>query len=940
MKHTFLLFFAAFALQFAAAQNPTQISIKGMVADTSGEELPFSTVMLLNPKDSSLLLFKQANDKGEFEFTNVKNIAYVLKVFSTSYIPYFKPLSPSALPQNDVGTLKLKVISKALMEVVVKTAKATLTMKGDTIEYNAAAFKVPPGSTVEDLLRRLPGMEVDGDGNIKAQGKDIKNVYVDGKTFFSNDPKAATRNLDAHVISKVQVFTEKSEQEKLTGVSDGKKDKAMNLELKEEFKKGAFGKITAAGGSKERWASRGNYNRFNKTEQFSVIGYGNNINETGVNWEDYSEFKGQNAYNGRETGDFGFNAGGGNRFIFMNDANSFVNNFDGRGFTKNAGIGTNYNFDNKKRKFNANYLFNQVQLNLDQFSEKQSFLKDGSFYNTDTLTKSNFRKVHSIASRIEQEIDSMNTLIVKVDFRGSFSESDELQHQLFTKDKVLRNNDLSVSNANDLSAYNVGGTGIFRHKFKRKGRAFALSGSYNWNKNEGIDNLVSINQFFTANNPTEQIRYLNRNNNNTETQQIKSSLLYVEPLSKKFFLETFYNFVNKNNDVSRQVTDPSMGEKRLDSLSIYYENDVLYNRLGSTIRYAHEGVNVSAGLAAQQISLGGKYAIAKTEDWLVKPFSVNYLNVVPYLETEIELPNDMNVSFNYSYQVEEPQLTDLQPIPNVNNPAFRIEGNPNLSPERNHDISSSLHYWNSGAASNIGINAGYKSYDNRIVYKQTIENIDKIGLRTTTSPVNVAGGNAFEASIWGGFPIIKNKLKFNCYGNLNFDVQPSFVNDIENETRSRNYNLNSTLTLTPNPRLIFSVSGRLGRNEIKYSISPAQNQVILNNTLNSSLKLNVYKKLFLESNLAYTSYVNERFGFDQKIPIWNASLRQLLTKNNKMEMRLAVFDILDRRVKISQFASQNYVSRSIAPTLARYVMLSISYNVRGYESKLAKNNWW
>lgn len=930
--------FAFFLLSFSSAyaQTPERISIKGTVIDTSGENLPFATVMLLNPKDSSLIQFKQSDDNGAFEFSKMKNAPYVLKVFYTGFIPYFRPIVPSENAEIDLGKLKLKIIAKELMEVVIKTAKSTLTMRGDTIEYNAAAFKVPPGSTVEDLLRRLPGIEVDAEGNLKAQGKDVTKMYVDGKSFFGSDPKAATKNLDANVISKVQVFNEKSEQAKLTGVDDGKKEKAMNLELKDEFKKGKFGKITAAVGNESRWATRGNYNRFNTKEQFSIIGFGNNINETGVNWEDYSEFKGQNTWGNQDRGDFGFSGGG---FNYNMGNAAYMNNFDGRGFTKNAGIGTNYNFDNKKRKFNANYFFNQTALDLEQFSERQSFLKDASFRNTDTLVRNNLKQNHSVVARIEEELDSMNLLVVKVDMRMTMNDLQDAQHQVFSKNSTERNNDLSINTKTDNTTTVLNSLAIFRHKFKKKGRSFAASGAFTYNNTSGYDNLISLNQFFTANTVSDQISYFNRNGNDTKSQQGKSSLLFTESLTKKIFLESFYNFALTNNSVSRPVTDAPDGGKRIDSLSIYYENNILYNRLGSTIRYAHEGVNISTGLAAQQIQLGGKYAIEKGEDWLNQPIQRNFSNIIPFFDADIEFENDININLGYSYAVQEPKIEDLQPVPNVNNPAFRIEGNPNLTPERSHDLNASLNYWNSASNAHVGFGANHSIFNNNIVYNQTIENIEKVGLRTTTKPINVNAGTSTDFNFWSGFPIIKSKLTANISGGANLSNEPSFVNDIQNETNSQNLRCNVGLTFVPNPKLIFGISGRLNRNFISYSISPDQNQVILNQTLNTSIKWAFFKKTFLESNFAYSAYQNERFDFNQKIPIWNASIRQLLTKNNKLEVRLAVFDLLNKRVSINQNATQNFVQRSVAPTLARYVMLSLSYNLRGYEAKLKKNNW-
>lgn len=939
MKHfgRFAVVFSILCCTFfrSFAQTPERVTITGTVIDTSGELLPFATVILLNPKDSGLIAFKQSNDKGFFEFTKVKNQPYVLKTFFTGYIPAFINLPVSETAERDLGKIKLKIIAKELMEVVVKTAKSTLTMRGDTIEYNAAAFQVPPGSTVEDLLRRLPGIDVDADGNISTQGKAINRLYVDGKSFFGTDPKAATKNLDANIISKVQVFNEKSEQAKLTGVDDGKKEKAMNLELKDQYKKGSFGKITGAAGTEERWAARGNYNRFNKKEQFSVIGFANNINETGVNWDDYSEFKGQNTWGNQDSGDFGFRGGGGFRW-YTSENTVYMNNFDGRGFTKNGGIGTNYNFDNKKRKFNGNYFFNQTRLNLDQFGERQNFLADGYFLNTDTLTKTDFRQNHSVGARLEQEIDSMNTFILKANFRFTHSQFEESRHQLFTKNGIEKTNDLNVNNDNDNDTRVLSTLGIYRHKFKKKGRSFAVSAAFNDNATNAIDNIQSINDFFKANTFTEQVRFLNRNGNNTQSQQAKSSVLFTEALSKKFFLETFYNFASTQNDVSRPVTNPDNNNARIDSLSIYYKNSILFNRLGSTLRYAYEGINISSGLAAQRLEIGGSYARSKEEDWLEKPLNLSFVNVIPFAEMEFEFENNMYASAGYSYQVDEPKIEDLQPVPNINNPAFKIVGNPSLTPERSHNINASFNYWNNSNNSHAGINAEYEKFDNRIVYNQVIENIDKIGLRTTTTPINVQAGNSTDVSFWSGFPIIKAKWTANVSGGVRLNYEPAFVNNVPNNTKSTNWRINAGFNITPSPKFIGYVGARLTQNDIRYSISPDQNQVIINNSLNANIKWAFLKKTFLETNFSYSAYQNDRFGLDRKIPIWNASIRQLLGKNNKVEIRLAIFDIFNKRVNINQFATQNFVTRSEAPTLARYGMLSLAYNMKGYDTKLKK----
>lgn len=907
------------------------------MSDTSDADMPFATVMLLNVKDSTLVNFTRTDDKGAFAFKNVKNIPYIFKASYVGYIPFQQTIPESTTEIHDLGTLKMKLINTQLNEVVIKAARSTLTFKGDTIEYDAASFKVPPGSTVEDLLRRLPGIEVDADGNIKAQGKDVQRVYVDGKTFFSDDPKAATKNLGAETISKVQVYNDQSEQSKLTGVDDGKKEKAMNLELKDEYKKGSFGKITAAAGTEDRWASRGNFNRFNSKEQFSVIGYANNINQTGVNWEDYGEFKGQNTFNDRDNGDFGFSTGG-NRYYYMGgDDDIPMNFFDGRGFTKNYGAGANYNFDNKKTKFNSNYFYNQTELDLDQYGFRESFTPGSSYYNTDTLTKNDFRRNHSLAARMEHNLDSNNILIVKASARLSGGDNTNLQQQLFSENDALIRK-LDLQNSGNLDSWRVNSMAIFRHRFKKKGRSFAVSAGYNTSQSDGTDNLASLNRFFEANTYTQQVQQLNKNAN--QTSQLKSSVLFTEPINKKWFWETFYNFTQTNNTINRQATNPLDENLRIDSLSRWFDNKINYNRVGSSLRYSHNGANISAGLAAQQIYLGGKYAIDEGQPLLSEPLGRKFQNMIPYLDANYEFKNNKWLGASYSYAVQEPQFNDLQPVPNVSNPAFRTEGNPNLTPERMHNASINFGFWNPASLSNLHLSADFQGYDNKITYNQTIEVIDSIGVRTTSRPENIDGGYNVGSNLWFNFPIVKTKLTMNINGNYNIGETPAFVNNVRNNTLNKGYRIRTGFTFTPVSALIIGLNGTYNYNTITYSIQESQNQQIYRYESDFTVKWQFISKTFLESNFNYQKFENARFGFNQETPILNASIRRLVGKSNRVELRLAAFDIFNRRISVSQSATQNYVFSNVASTLSRYYMLSVSYNVRGYENKLKKNDWW
>ncbi len=928
-----LLLLLSFPL-LLTAQNPSKVTIKGVVRDSTNAEAGYATVMLLNTKDSTLVNFTTTNDKGVFSFSAVRNMPYLLKISHISYIPHQEMLQPSATEVNDLGVIIMKPISQALMEVVIKAAKAPLRIRGDTIEYDATTFKVPPGSTVEDLLRRLPGIDVDAEGNISTQGKDVKRVYVDGKTFFGDDPKSVTKNLDAEAISKVQVFDEKSEQTKLTGVDDGTKEKAMNLGLKEEYKKGSFGKATVAGGTSERWALRGNYNRFNEKNQLSFIGYGNNINQAGVNWEDYGEFKGQNTFNDYDNGDFGFGGGGRGYYVFMDGGMGMGS--DRRGYSKSYGAGVNYNFDNKKTKYNASYFYNQTSQDLDQYTNKSTFLTEGSVLNNDTVNQSNFYGNHSIGTRFEHDIDSNNKIIAKVNVKFSNSNNTNYQVQRFTTGELAPINNLISDNSTDLGSWSLGTAAIYRHRFLKAGRSFALSAGYNTSHNSTADSLLSINQFFTATTFTEQIRQLK--DRATDATEIKSSALYTEPITKKWYWETFYNFSLSGNEANRQVKSLPE-ENRIDSVSVYSDNSTLYNRLGSSIRYSNNGFNAMAGIALQQLKLNGSYLQDEDMPFLdsVPDIKRTYKNWVPNISINYQLPNNMYLSLDYSYNVDEPSVSDLAPVPNSSNRNFLVLGNPDLKPARSHSVSFSYNYWNPASFANIGLFSTASLSEDRIVYNQWIKTVQGVGLQTITKPDNISDGKDLSVGLWSNVPIIKTKFSVGVDGSFNIGESASFVNDIRNDNKNTGVDFGLNFDITPSTKFILDLRGSLGFNKMSYSIQKDQDQNIQNHGVYASLKWQFINKTFLETSYNYTVYINDRWNFDRRIPIWNASVRRIIGEKNRFEARLAAFDIFNKRVSITQTATSNYVLQSIAPTLARYFMLSISYNLRGYETKLGKN---
>lgn len=963
MKNLFLLAILCLLATGVYAQSatpPTRFTLQGRAVDTLGTALPSSTVMLLSPKDSVMVNFGRADEKGAFTFRNLKTGSYILKISFVGYIPYSQLIKAPAEATLDLGNLRMKPITKELFEVVVRTAKAPLTIKGDTIEYNAASFKVPPGSTVEDLLRKLPGVQVDQDGNIRAQGQAVNRVTVDGKQFFGSDPKLATKNLQADAITKVQVFNDKTEQSKLTGINDGKQEKTVNLQLKEEFKKGGFGKATvgagpASNGISPRYDGRGNYNKFDSKQQLSAVLLGNNANQGGLSFNDYQDFRGSNAFNWNDNADFGFSSG--NRFISFGDDNESltipISGGDNRGFSRNMAGGVNYNYDTKKTKLSTSYYFNQTRLQLDALRDQQRALTGSLLHTTDTSNQNNFGANHRVSLRFEKQLDSMQTLIVISNSRIGIGNNNLLSRQFINRQigdnpeqPYTTSRTQNTSNSNQFATAN---TALYRLKFQKKGRSLALSATYQLNRNDGDLLLQAQNQFFQATTVNQMQQAINQAQaSNLRSDQYKANALFVEPFAKKFYWETFYNFSLRYDEVDRDVLNVADSRRRVDSLSLYYKNNYVYNRLGSSVRYSYKGLNVSGGLAGQVFTLDGKFSADQSLP--LQSIRRTYTTVVPNVGLNYDLKNNKYLYGSYEVGVQIPSSRDLQPVTINTNPLNVTKGNPTLLPSLNHEVSVGFSYFNPGSFINFWSNVYTTSYVNQIVYSQTI---DRQTLVTTTMPENITGGRNTGTYLNFGFPLKKTKATLGLNAQLSagrnltrirevnrVDGQEQELENRLNETKNQNYNVGARLELTPKDWLTFYANANIGVTNARYSINTSQNQTIYNNNFRGDLNLKFPGDIYLNTTFNYRSYVNDKLGFRQQIPILNTSLYHILGKAKRAEIRLSAYDLLNRNVFVNQYAGQNYTQTEQIQTLARYFLLSFTYNMRGVTAKMRRQDFY
>lgn len=394
MKRLLIIVGVMFTLS-THAQN-----ITGEVTDTEGEKLIAATVMLLNAQDSVLASFAMTDEQGHFTIKNAKAGSYLLRVNYVGYSPLDQKLE---LKSADVNVGQIKLNPTELQEVVVEGEAIPINMKKDTIEYNAAAFETKPNAVVEDLLKKLPGMEVDRDGTIKSQGETVNKVLVDGKEFFGNDPKMATKNLPADAVNKVQVFDQKSEFSQFSGVDDGNDEKTINLELKEDHKKGTFGTASAGYGTDERYKLSANINQFREDNQFSFIGKHNNINEQGFSTGEYISFMG--GLGNLSSGGGGFRLGGGGVPISNGLSDGFVN-------SSSAGLNFNRDFS-EKVELRTSYLYSRIENITLKETDRTNFVNDQTFETNEVSDNNSSGSNHNInlnlkAKYIQQTQDNSN----------------------------------------------------------------------------------------------------------------------------------------------------------------------------------------------------------------------------------------------------------------------------------------------------------------------------------------------------------------------------------------------------------------------------------------------------------------------------------------------------------------------------------------------------
>jgi hypothetical protein len=917
MKHLILLFSLFFSLTASLAQKK-EFSVKGRLVDSlQKQQVTDATVSLINARDSSLVAFTRTDSAGNFSFHQLKPGKYRLSASQVNFHPRWKNFE--AIADVDLGTVYMKDRS-TMEEVTVAAQRPPVVVNGDTLEFNAEAFKTKPNAVVEDMLKKMPGVEVDKDGTIRVNGKRISRVLVNGKDFFNGDPKMATRNLAADAIDKVQVFDKQSDQSEFTGIDDGNKTPTINLKLKKDKKNAAFGKASMAAGTKDHYDGQFNINKFKGDQQLSAIGMANNTNRQGFSIMDMLNFSGQAKK---------MMSGGGARIIINNDGddNGFglpvagINN--SQGITQTIAGGLNYNDTwKKKTEINASYFYNNLTLDNTRNTNRRNILPGNEFTYLQNSNSNNKTNSNRLNFSVDHKIDSFNSIKLSSVFgyqKGTAAKNND--YESFVPDDKMLNNGFS-NTSNSTEGYTSNNELLYRHKFKKKGRTFSMTGAMQYNDSRASGTQNSIDNFFSNGtiNQRDTLDQVTKLRSITQSYGVNAS--YTEPLSKRSLLE-FRGFYNTNKgDLDRKTFDYNKVSDKHDKM-----NSNLSNAFESNYEYMGGGISMRAQQKKYGYSIGANLQYAQLNSHLkdsVFHIRQHFTNLLPIAGFNYNFTRMKTLRIDYSTSTSQPTVKQLQPVQDISDPLNITSGNPALKQSYAHN--ASLQFFNASPAQqrNLFVIVNYTATQNAIV---SSDMISSSGARTSM-PVNANGVYNVNGNIERGFWAKKLKTRFEIGFNADYNRSVNFINNDKNKTGifslsprvSANYSYKEILDIEAVARFSF--------NDARYSLMSSLNNHYWRQVYELNVNLNLPAGININNEFSYSAYTRRSDGYNTRIALWNASVSKQVLKSKKGEIKLNAFDLLNQNIGVDRNGNSTYVEDVQYKTLQRYFTLGFTYSLQ------------
>jgi len=821
-----------------------------------------------------------------------------------------------------MGTIPMKDRHSMLAAVTVEGDTPPVTMRHDTLEFNAGSFRTKPDAVVEDLLKKLPGVSVDRNGTIKANGEQVKKVLVDGKEFFGNDPKIATKNLPADVVDKVQVFDKKSDQSQFTGFDDGNSQKTINLTIKKDRKNGIFGKATAGYGDENRYEEKINAHQFSRDRQLSVLGMANNTNKQGFSFQDVLNFNG---------GMPGGSNGNGASFNLSNTGVPVQDMMDNNhAITTTLAGGVNFNDTwHDHTNVSGNYFYNGTDDRVDQKEHKQFLLPANSFQQdgTDSIDRHNTNQRITLIS--DQRVDSFNSLKITSAFiyQKSHSASKAIDTSKTTDSGVLLNerNSNTYSYAN---GYNWNSTALLRHRFAKKGRTLSINLSFGLNNNDGGGNLYSRNDYYKAGNLSNADTLNQVYDQSGNTHQYGAVLSYTEPLSRRSLLELNYSFYQNRVHSDKHTFDADRtGKYTLPNAQLTndFENSYTYHREGIRFRHQRRQYNFTVGSQLELTSSNNRFSYLNGDSTLRRSF----VNFLPDANFQYEFNKYRSLRGNYTTYTNQPTLSQLQPVPDNSDPLNIRTGNPQLKQEYYHSLRMNYVAFDPFRRTSFFAMASFTGIHGRIVND---DRIDSNGVRNTR-PVNLNGLYRLNTNLAWELPLRAIRSMLNLSGDLAFNHTASLINGVRNTGNTLMISQGADLNFSYKERLDISGGIRVDYNDAHYSLQPAQNQRYWTETYTFDANGYLPGGFSIASDLDYIHRSGLAAGYNSSPIVWNAGMAKKVFHSKKGELRLQIFDILRQNTGFSRNTNQNYIDDVSYRVLNRYWQLSFTYNISRFAGK-------
>lgn len=917
---TLLLFFT-FSLK---AQ--TGFSVKGSTIDTASKnKLHNASALVLRSKDSIMVKFTRADANGNFAINNLPSGKYLLLVSYPEYADYTESFSlDAASPARDFGQVPMILKSKLLADIIIRAKPTAIKIKGDTTVFNASAYVVQPNAKVEDLIKQFPGIQVDKDGKITANGTTVAKMLVGGEEFFGDDPTLVTKNIRADMVKEVQMFEKKSDQAAFTGVDDGKKTLTMNVVLKDDKKNGYFGKVDAGAGTQEFYSGQLMFNKFQGKEKFSFNTTLSNNGRTGLSFQDEQKF-----------GDGGNVTVMDNGGIMISGSGNDLN-YDRRGLPISRSGGIHY--DNKwakdKYSINTNYKIGQLEVVGTAGTIRQNNLKDtvNNTTSDEKFRREGFRQKLDATAVIALDTSANLKIVVDGTLRRSTSRQDT---------KALGYTDLGVTGVDKLQTDQTGtntketdqqvfnASAFYTKKLKKKGRTLSvlLSDGIDNGDEEGylLTNLKTYNPAtgdpLTPENIDQYKPVISKSN------VFNSNITYSEPLSKSFSIIANYG-INVNSGKADRRTYDRSASGQYDILNQDLSNNLTLNQLahqaGAIFNYVKGKTTLNFGTRAADVQF------KQINEFTKGVFTRHFINWMPQMTYQYRIGTQSGFYVNYSGNTQQPTISQLQPIRDNTNPTFQTIGNPDLKPSFSNRVNLSYNSYKALSGQRFYLSGGYSFTKNQFVTNQVTENGKTISQTVNMSdrtPYNYNVSATFGRNIWAD-------IQVSLSTGINNSISYNMVNNALNTSKNGGYSASLTIQKYAAKKYEAYIYGG-PRYSVRESSLQKQNSNSLDYSGSAYFTYYLPGKLQITSDADYT-YTGASPGLESfSRTIVNASLSKMFLKDNTLKLTASVNDLFNQNTGFNRQVNGSQITQNTNTTIRRYFMLAITwdFNKMGGASK-------